>query len=88
MGVEAGRSRNRVADLRRRLSVLSGGGSGEVALLAASPDGYKELGRFTLPKQSTHRKPSGKIWTHPVVSDGRLYLRDQELVFCYKVKAP
>ena len=61
---------------------------GEVALLAASPDGYKELGRFTPPKHSAHRRPSGKVWTHPVVSDGRLYVRDQELLFCYKVKAP
>jgi outer membrane protein assembly factor BamB len=62
--------------------------SDEAALLEASPNGYKELGRFTLPKQSAHRKKSGKLWAHPVVSDGRLYLRDQELVFCYKVKAP
>ena len=61
---------------------------GEVALLAASPDGYKELGRFPLPKQSEHRKPDGKVWTHPAISDGKLYLRDQEYVFCYKVKAP
>ncbi len=62
--------------------------TGEVALLAASPDGYRELGRFTPAKHSAHRRPTGKVWTHPVVSDGRLYVRDQELLFCYKVKAP
>ena len=62
--------------------------AGDVALIAASPDAYKELGRFTPPRHSAHRRPSGKVWTHPVVSDGRLYLRDQELIFCYKVKAP
>jgi hypothetical protein len=26
------------------------------------------------------------IWTHPVVTGGRLYLRDQELIYCFDVK--
>ena len=26
-----------------------------------------------------------KIWVHPVVSGGKLYLRDQELLFAYEV---
>ncbi len=60
---------------------------GEVGLLDASPAAYKENGRFPLPKRSTLRKPNGKVWTHPVLADGLLYLRDQELVFCYDVKA-
>jgi outer membrane protein assembly factor BamB len=60
--------------------------TGDVALLAASPDKYAENGRFRLPKQSDQRKVRGKVWTHPVLSDGKLYLRDQELLFCYKVK--
>ena len=62
--------------------------AGDVVLLAASPDEYQERGRFTPPKRSAHRRPTGKVWTHPVISDGRLYIRDQELLFCYKVKAP
>jgi hypothetical protein len=33
------------------------------------------------------RKKSGKIWTHPVISNGKLYLRDQELIFCFDVKS-
>ena len=28
----------------------------------------------------------GRIWTHPVVVNGRLYLRDQEILYCYDVK--
>jgi outer membrane protein assembly factor BamB len=60
----------------------------EVALAAASPDAYKERGRFTLPKKSAHRKRSGLAWAHPALSDGKLYVRDQEFLFCYKVKAP
>jgi outer membrane protein assembly factor BamB len=59
---------------------------GTVAMLDASPKGYKVLGHFKLGKESKHRKPRGGIWTHPSLSDGKLYLRDQELVFCYEVK--
>jgi outer membrane protein assembly factor BamB len=59
---------------------------GDVALLQAAPDKYVQKGRFLLPEGSKLRKPSGRVWTHPVLSDGKLYLRDQELLFCYKVK--
>jgi outer membrane protein assembly factor BamB len=57
-----------------------------VALLEPSPDGYKEVSRFKLPQASKLRRPRGKTWTHPVIADGHLYLRDQELIFCYKIK--
>jgi outer membrane protein assembly factor BamB len=59
---------------------------GIVGMLAASPAGYKVLSQFKLPRESSHRKSAGHIWTHPSLSDGKLYLRDQELVFCYQVK--
>jgi outer membrane protein assembly factor BamB len=62
-------------------------GNGEVALVEASPNGWNEQGRFKLTPQTTQRSPSGRIWTHPVVSNGKLYLRDQDLLFCYDVKA-
>jgi outer membrane protein assembly factor BamB len=61
-------------------------GKGEVAMIDASPAGYKQLAKFELPEQSKLRRPRGKIWTHPVISDGKLYLRDQELIFCYQIK--
>lgn len=61
--------------------------TGNVALIEASPQGYKEVSRFTLKPQTTKRKPSGRIWTHPVITDGKLYLRDQELLFCFDVKS-
>ena len=60
--------------------------NGTVCLIEASPDGWKEHGRFKLEPQTTQRNPKGKIWTHPVVSNGKLYLRDQELLFCFDVK--
>jgi hypothetical protein len=59
---------------------------GLVALVEASPDKYTEKGRFFLPQASELRKPSGHVWTHPAIADGHLYLRDQEFIFCYKIK--
>lgn len=61
--------------------------SGTVVLIDASPSGWNERGRFTLSPQTMQRSKSGKIWTHPVVDGGRLYLRDQELLFCFDVAA-
>lgn len=60
--------------------------SGEVVLLEPSPAGYKEHGRFQLSPQSTIRSQRGKIWTHPVISGGKLYVRDQDLIHCYDIK--
>jgi outer membrane protein assembly factor BamB len=59
--------------------------TGAVVLAAASPTGWKESGRFTLDPQSKIRSPKGHIWTHPVISHGKLYLRDQELVYCFDI---
>jgi outer membrane protein assembly factor BamB len=60
---------------------------GTCALIEASPDGWKEHGRFTIPRQTKLSRKSGQIWTHPVVANGRLYLRDQDLIFAFDVKA-
>lgn len=53
-----------------------------VALVEASPDAYKEKGKFAQPT------PSGKnTWAYPVVFNGKLYLRDQDALYCYNVSA-
>jgi outer membrane protein assembly factor BamB len=59
---------------------------GEVVLIDASPVGWKEHGRFRLEPQTTKRSPQGRIWVHPVISHGRLYLRDQELLFSFDIR--
>src|SRR5262249_26465837 len=46
---------------------------GTVVLIDASPDGLKESGRFKIPQQTKLRKPSGRIWTPPVIANGKLY---------------
>jgi outer membrane protein assembly factor BamB len=60
--------------------------TGDIALIKATPDRWEEAGRFKLSPQTTLRKPKGRVWTHPVIVNGRLYLRDQEIVHCYDVR--
>ncbi len=55
---------------------------GLIALVKATPDGFKLAGRFEQPDRSD--EPS---WTHPVIADGKLYIRDQGLLLCYDVQA-
>jgi outer membrane protein assembly factor BamB len=60
--------------------------SGDVVLIDASTEGWTEHGRFKLDPQTTLRKDSGRIWVHPVISGGMLYLRDQNYVYCYDIR--
>jgi outer membrane protein assembly factor BamB len=65
---------------------------GVAVLLKASAKGWEEAGRFELPMKSKapENRPTSQragIWTHPAIADGRLYLRDQELLFCYDIRA-
>ncbi len=55
---------------------------GAVALIEATPEGYKEKGRFTQPGFG---KPM--TWPYPVVVGKKLYLRDQDQLLCYDVAA-
>jgi outer membrane protein assembly factor BamB len=55
---------------------------GTVALLQATPSGFTEAGRFDPPDRSENN-----TWSHPVVTGGKLYLRDQDVLLCYDVKA-
>jgi len=55
---------------------------GTVVLLEPSATGWNEKGRFDQPEHS-----GKKNWPHPVVANGRLYLRDQDTLFAYDVKA-
>jgi len=52
-----------------------------VGLAEATPEGYKEKGRFRIADQGW---PS---WAHPVVTGGKFYIRNQGVLACYDVKA-
>ncbi|MBL8818158.1 MAG: PQQ-like beta-propeller repeat protein [Planctomyces sp.] len=59
--------------------------TGNCILAEASSEGWKEISRFKMEPQTTKRSNRGKIWTHPVVANGKLYLRDQEIISCYDI---
>lgn len=64
----------------RRLYVLDE--SGTVALLKPGIDGLEIVGRFRLfPRRLRD------AWTHPVLNDGRLYLRYHDTLWCHHVSA-
>ena len=52
-----------------------------VGLAEATSAGYREKGRFEIPDKG---RPS---WAHPVISDGRLYVRNQDTLLVYDIKA-
>ena len=55
--------------------------NGLMVLIEATPAGYAEKGSFSIPDVAS---PS---WPHPVVVGGRLYLREQDNLYVYDVKA-
>jgi outer membrane protein assembly factor BamB len=62
------------------------GESGEVALVEASPLGFKEKGRFTPGERPEHlRGRMEKSWAYPVVADKKLWLRDVGTLWCYDI---
>jgi len=56
-------------------------GPGTVVLLEPTTTGWTEKGRFDQPNRSNVNS-----WPHPVISGGKLYLRDKDILLCYDVK--
>lgn len=56
--------------------------NGTVVLVEPSAKEYLERGRFEQPNRT--QLPA---WAHPVVANGKLYIRDQDTLYCYDVKA-
>lgn len=54
--------------------------NGQMVLIEATPTGYKQKGSFKIPDVN---RPS---WSHPVIVDGKLYLREQDNLYVYNVK--
>lgn len=53
---------------------------GPVALIEATPDAYRLKAKFTPPTAD------GPAWAHPVIHQGRLYLRHNDLLLCYDLR--
>jgi hypothetical protein len=60
--------------------LILGSEKGTLALVEATPEGYRERGRFDPPERSKDLQR-----THPVIVGGRLYIRDQDTLWCYVV---
>lgn len=52
---------------------------GTMALIAAKPNKYNLLSQFKLPTRES------QSWPHPVISHGRLYIRDQDYLQCFDI---
>jgi outer membrane protein assembly factor BamB len=52
-----------------------------VGLVEATPSGYSEKGRFQIPEKAR------MSWAHPAISDGRLYVRNQDTLLVYDIRA-
>jgi len=53
---------------------------GVVGLAEATPEGYREHGRFAI-------KPgNAPTWSHPIVSNGTLFIRDQDNIYAFDVR--
>ncbi len=55
---------------------------GPLTLVEATPEGFKSRGQFDQPDRSEQRS-----WPHPVIANGLLFLRDQDVLLCYDVRA-
>ena len=58
------------------------GEKGELVLVEPSREGLVERGRFKQPDRS--KVPA---WAHPIIANGKLYVRDQGLLLCYDIAA-
>jgi hypothetical protein len=54
---------------------------GLMLLVEATAEEYREAGSFRIPDV---KQPS---WPHPAIADGMLYLREQDTLYCYDVRA-
>jgi outer membrane protein assembly factor BamB len=55
--------------------------NGLMVLVEATPEEYREKGSFMIPDVK-HQS-----WAHPVIAGGKLYLREQDNLFCYDLVA-
>ncbi len=53
--------------------------SGVMALVAATPEKYQLKGQFQTPDNR-------RSLAHPAISNGRLYLREQDVLYCYDLR--
>jgi len=56
--------------------------NGVVALVKANPKEFEPVASFKVPERSGREN-----WPHPAIANGKLYLRDQDKLHCFDLKA-
>ncbi len=84
---QTGETRYQLKDLTTGAAIYADGRlycldeSGTAALIELGPEGLQKVGAFRLVTQRVN-----DAWAHPVLLDGRLYLRYHDALWCYDVK--
>jgi outer membrane protein assembly factor BamB len=55
---------------------------GTLLLIEPNREAYTEVGRFEQPDRS-----EAPAWAHPAIANGKLYIRDHDLLLCYDITA-
>ena len=83
---------NNPAGARGSAAVLSADGrlyfrfeSGVLVLIEPDPKELKVVSSFKLP--AADQRSHSQSWPHPVIVNGKMYIRDQTVMYCYDVKA-
>jgi hypothetical protein len=87
--LETGKQVGRLEEARPRLTMCASGKyllyrfpDNRILLAEAAPRGFRVKGEFRAPRSSRE-----VTWSFPVLTGGRLYLRDQEVLLCYDLTA-
>jgi hypothetical protein len=56
--------------------------NGKIVLAKATPEDYEVVSSFEVPHPGS--RPG---WAHPIIADGKLFIRGEEYVRCYDIKA-
>lgn len=63
-----------------------GESTGDCYLVEPSVSGWNVQGKVALPAQSKLDRGKGHIWAHPVIAEGKLFLRDLDLIYAFDIR--
>ena len=67
-----------IAALGLWLTLIGPAAALQLRLVNADPEGFEEVGRF--------QAIDGKTWQHPVIANGKLYVRNSNEAACYRLE--
>jgi hypothetical protein len=60
---------------------------GTMALTEATPEKHNVISTFKIPSGGSGGGRGSPSWSHPVVTGGKLFLREGDKIFCYDVRS-